>query len=103
MCEPHLDLLPLTSRSLETLGACERPGNIPSVPASEHLFAMVIRVARLAAIFFVSREVIGTPIVVGAFRAKSRKLVDVRDGVESRPQAASARCRLFYLRLRTFT
>jgi hypothetical protein len=28
MCEPHLDLLALTPRVLEALGASERPGNV---------------------------------------------------------------------------
>ena len=28
MCEPHLDLLALTSRLLKALGASERPGNV---------------------------------------------------------------------------
>src|ERR1700716_3758520 len=31
VCEPHLDLLALPSRLLKTLGASERPGDIPSV------------------------------------------------------------------------
>ena len=30
-CEPHLDLLALTPRLLEALGACERPGNVSGV------------------------------------------------------------------------
>ena len=28
VCEPHLDLLALTPRELEALGASERPGNV---------------------------------------------------------------------------
>jgi len=28
VCEPHLDLLALTSRLLKALGASERPGNV---------------------------------------------------------------------------
>ncbi len=31
VCEPHLDLLPLTPRLLEALGACVRPGNVSGV------------------------------------------------------------------------
>jgi hypothetical protein len=31
VCEPHLDLLALTPRLLEALGASERPGNISGV------------------------------------------------------------------------
>ena len=31
MREPHLDLLPLTSRLLKAFGASERPGNIPGM------------------------------------------------------------------------
>ena len=30
-CKPHLDLLALTSRCLEAVGAGERPGNVPGV------------------------------------------------------------------------
>ena len=31
MCKSHLDLLALTSRCLEALGASERPGNVPGM------------------------------------------------------------------------
>lgn len=31
MRNPHLDLLALTSRRLETLGVSERPGDVPGV------------------------------------------------------------------------
>jgi hypothetical protein len=31
VCEPHLDLLALTPRLLEAVGACERPGNVSGV------------------------------------------------------------------------
>jgi hypothetical protein len=31
MRKPHLDLLALTSRRLESLGASERPGDVPGV------------------------------------------------------------------------
>jgi hypothetical protein len=31
MCEPHLDLLPLTPRLLKALGASERPGDVPGM------------------------------------------------------------------------
>ena len=31
MCKLHLDLLALTSRRLEALGASERPGDVPGV------------------------------------------------------------------------
>jgi hypothetical protein len=31
VCEPHLDLLPLTSRLLKTLGTSERPGDVSGV------------------------------------------------------------------------
>ena len=31
VCEPHLDLLALTSRRLEALGTSERPGDVPGV------------------------------------------------------------------------
>jgi hypothetical protein len=31
VCEPHLDLLALTSRLLKAFGASERPGDVPGV------------------------------------------------------------------------
>jgi hypothetical protein len=43
VCEPHLDLLALTSRLLKALGASERPGNVSG---------MLMDVARDLALWF---------------------------------------------------